>query len=127
MALALAGYLVAVDTGRRTMLEVWIDILVFAVVPLILVIALGLIIGLAVSALVWALFFFVRNQIRKVRHYTPPSPLENLQALNAVQRALIVPAGNTWWLLGFGAVFAVVSLVVDLILLLFGFPCPPSS
>ena len=39
VALALAGYLVAVDTGRRTMLEVWIDILVFAVVPLLLVIA----------------------------------------------------------------------------------------
>ena len=63
VALALAGYLVAVDTGRRTMLEVWIDILVFAVIPLLLVIELGLIIGLAVGALVWALFFLVRNQI----------------------------------------------------------------
>ena len=49
-----------------------------------------------------------------MRHYTPPSPLENLQALNAEQRAVIVQRatlGGFW----FGAVFAVVSLVVDLI------------
>ena len=49
-----------------------------------------------------------------MRHYTPPSPLENLQALTAEQRAVIVQRatlGGFW----FGAVFAVVSLVVDLI------------
>lgn len=114
VVLALAGYLVAIDTGRRTMLEVWIDILVFVLIPLLLVIQLGLIIGLAVSAIIWAIFFFARTQIRKVRHYTPPQPLENLQVFDEEQQKALMQravAGGFW----FGVVFAVVSLVVDLI------------
>ena len=114
LVLALAGYLVAIDTGRRSMLEVWIDILVFALVPLLLVIQLGLVIGLALSAVAWAIYFYARNQIRKARHYTPPPPLENLQVLNTEQRATIVKravAGSFW----FAIAFAAVSLVVDLI------------
>src|SRR5947209_11208004 len=51
--IALAGYLVAADTGRRSIIDVWIDILLFALVPLIFVILFGLIIGLALCAIVW--------------------------------------------------------------------------
>lgn len=73
VAIAFAAYLVAVDTGRRTMLEVWIDMLVFALIPLLLVMTpqFGLIIGLALSAVVWGIFFYVRSLIRKARVYTP--------------------------------------------------------
>ena len=35
--MALAGYLVAADSGRRGALELWIEVLVFAVIPLVLV------------------------------------------------------------------------------------------
>jgi hypothetical protein len=45
--IALAGYLVAADSGLRGMIALWIDILVFVLVPLLLVISQGLVIGLA--------------------------------------------------------------------------------
>src|SRR5215470_4359983 len=69
--ITLAGYLVAADTGRRGMGEVWMDVAIFAVVPLVLVLLAGLIIGLALSVVVWALFFYVRGLVRKARNYTP--------------------------------------------------------
>src|SRR5215472_10959275 len=36
--IALAGYLLAADSGRRSMFEVWLDVLFFIVAPLVLVI-----------------------------------------------------------------------------------------
>ena len=63
--IALAGYLVAADTGRRGMIEVWIDVIIFAIVPLVLVLQqTGLIIGLALSAIVWGIFCYVRGLMR---------------------------------------------------------------
>jgi ABC-type branched-subunit amino acid transport system permease subunit len=112
--LLLAGYVVAADTGRRSAIETWTDILIFAVVPLILVILFGLIIGLALCAIVWPLYFLVRNQLRKARHYTPPPPLESLTVIDAEQRAVLIgraTAGSFW----FALAFAVISLIVDLV------------
>ena len=112
--MTLVGYLVAADSGQRGMIELWIDILVFVVVPLLLVISLGLIIGLALCAVVWPLYFFVRRRVVKALHYTPPSPLKSLKVLDAEQRAVLLSraaAGGLW----FGAVFAVVWLILDLI------------
>ena len=40
--IALAGYLVAADSGLRGMFELWIEIAVFAIVPLLLVQSQGL-------------------------------------------------------------------------------------
>jgi ABC-type branched-subunit amino acid transport system permease subunit len=83
-------------------------------VPLLLVISLGLIIGLALCAVVWPLYFFVRRRVVKALHYTPPPPLMSLKVLDAEQRAVLVSraaAGGSW----FGAVFAVVWLILDLI------------
>jgi CDP-diglyceride synthetase len=54
--IALAGYLVAADSGRHGMVALWIDVLIFAVVPLLLVMSLGLIIGLALCAIVWPIY-----------------------------------------------------------------------
>jgi hypothetical protein len=98
--IALAGYLVAADTGRRSMIEVWIDVLIFAVVPLVLVILAGLIIGLALCVIVWGIFFYVRGLVRKARHYTPPPVAEDLNVLGAEQRARIMSraiAGGFWF------------------------------
>ena len=112
--ITLAGYLIAADSGQRGMIELWIDIAVFVLVPLFLVIGQGLIIGLALSVIVWLVYFFVRRSVRQMRHYTPPSPLQNLRTLEAEQRADLMSRaimGGFW----FSVVLAVVWLVVDVI------------
>ncbi len=112
--LLLAGYLVAADSGRRGMIELWIEVIVFALVPLILVIPFGLILGLALAAVVWLAYFFARNILRKARHYVPPPPLESLKAIDAEQRSILMNRA----ILGgfcFGLAFAIVTLIVDLI------------
>ncbi|MEO8973329.1 MAG: hypothetical protein ABI406_17220, partial [Ktedonobacteraceae bacterium] len=91
VVLLLVSYLVAADSGRRGTIELWIDIAVFALVPLVLVILFGnLILGLALSFVVWLVYFFVRNTVRKMRHYTLPPPLESLKSLNTEQRSAIM-------------------------------------
>ncbi len=120
---ALAGYLVAADSGRSGMLELWVDILIFALIPLVLVILSGLIIGLALSAVIWPLYFFVRNLLRKARHYTPPPPQAKLKVLTTEQQSELMRraiAGSFW----FGVVFALVWLIADLIFAVTG-PFPP--
>jgi ABC-type branched-subunit amino acid transport system permease subunit len=112
--IALAGYLVAADSGLRSMVELWIDIAVFVLVPLFLVQGLGLIIGLALCAVIWPVYFFARRRLYRALNYTPPTPLLNLKALDVEQladlkrRAII---GSFW----FSVVLAVVWLIVDLI------------
>jgi ABC-type branched-subunit amino acid transport system permease subunit len=112
--MALVGYLVAADSGNRGMIELWIDLAVFTLVPMLLALSLGLVIGLALCAVIWPLYFIVRRRVVKALHYTPPPPLKNLKVLDAEQRAVLVSraaAGGFW----FGAVFGVVWLIVDLI------------
>ena len=112
--ISLAGYLVAADSGRRSMIELWTDVFIFTVVPLILVIFFGLIIGLALCAVVWPIYFYVRGLLRKARHYVPPPPLESLEVINAEQRVVLMgraTAGGFW----FGVAFALVSLITDLV------------
>lgn len=112
--ITLAGYLVAADSGQRGMIALWIDILVFVLVPLLLVISLGLIIGFALCAVVWPLYFLVRRRVIKALHYTPPPPLQNLRILEAEQRADLMNRaimGGFW----FSVALAVVWLIADLI------------
>ncbi|HEX9131824.1 MAG TPA: hypothetical protein VF844_06000 [Ktedonobacteraceae bacterium] len=112
--ITLAGYLVAADSGLRGMIEVWVDIAVFALVPLLLVQSLGLIIGLALCAIIWPLYFLARRRIYKALHYTPPTPLLNLKVLSDDQRVELKKraiSGSFW----FSVALAVVWLVVDLI------------
>jgi ABC-type branched-subunit amino acid transport system permease subunit len=121
VVIAFAAYLIAVDTGRRTMLEVWLDILIFAVIPLLLVMEpqLGLIIGLALSALIWGIYFYVRNLVRKMAHVPPAPPLQNLTVLDTEQQAALVRRaveGGFW----FAVIFALLWLVVDLIFFFVG-------
>src|SRR5947209_2109281 len=112
--IALAGYLVAADSGRRRFLDLWLDVLIFALVPLILVISTGLILGLALSVVTWGIYIYVRNRIRKARHYVPPSPLASIGVLDEEQRTILLQravAGGFW----FATAFAIVTLVIDLI------------
>ncbi|HLX39789.1 MAG TPA: branched-chain amino acid ABC transporter permease [Ktedonobacteraceae bacterium] len=115
VVLLLVSYLVAADSGRRGMIELWIEVVVFTLVPLVLVILFyNLILGLALSVVVWLVYFFVRNVVRKVRHYTPPPPLESLKVIDAEQRSELINRailGGFW----FGLALALISLVVDLI------------
>ena len=112
--ITLAGYLVAADSGLRNMFEVWIDIAVFALVPLLLVQNLGLILGLAVCAIFWGLYFFARRRVLKALKYTPPKPLLHVKVLDAQQRAEVKNRGimGGFW---FSIALAVVWLIVDLI------------
>jgi branched-chain amino acid transport system permease protein len=112
--IALAGYLVAADSGLRGMFGVWIDIAVYALVPLLLVQSLGLIIGLAVCAIFWGLYFFARRRVFKALKYTPPIPLLHVKALDAQQRVEVKNRGimGSFW---FSVALAVVWLIVDLI------------
>ena len=112
--ITLAGYLVAADSGLRGMIELWVDILVFVLVPLLLVISQGLIIGLALCAIIWPVYFFARRRIYKALHYTPPTPLLNLKVLSDEQRVELKnrAIGGSFW---FSVALAVVWLIVDLI------------
>ena len=112
--IALAGYLVASDSGLRGMFELWIDIAVFALVPLLLVQSQGLILGLAVCAIFWLLYFFARRRVFKALKYTPPKPLLHVQVLDAEQRIEVKNRGimgGLW----FSIALAVTWLIVDLI------------
>ncbi|MGI9059240.1 MAG: branched-chain amino acid ABC transporter permease [Ktedonobacteraceae bacterium] len=112
--IALAGYFVAADSGRRSIGEIWLDIAVFTLVPIFLVMGAGLIIGLALSVIVWGAFFYVRTLVRRIRHYTAPPPLASLKVITTEQRANLMNkaiAGGFW----FGLAFSLLSLVVDLI------------
>ena len=98
--MALAGYFVAADSGRRSMLEIWLDIAIFALVPLFLIIETGLIFGLVLSVIVWGIFFYIRTLVRRIRHYTAPPPLESLSVINAEQRGILMSraiAGGFWF------------------------------
>ncbi len=112
--IALAGYLVAADSGLRNMYEVWIDIAVFALVPILLVQSLGLIIGLTVCAIFWVLYFFARRRLLKALKYTPPTPLLHVEALDTQQRAEVKRRGimGGFW---YSVALAVTWLIVDLI------------
>lgn len=119
VVILLAGYLVAADSGRRGTIDLWIDILTFALVPLVLVIQFGLIIGLALCAIVWPVYFFIRNRIRKLINYTPPPALPALKVLTNDQRSMLVSkavAGSFW----FATVLALVLLVVDIVYFVLG-------
>jgi ABC-type branched-subunit amino acid transport system permease subunit len=112
--LALSGYLVAADSGRRKTLSLWLDILVFVVVPLFLVLTNGLILGMAFAAIVWTLFFIVRNRVFRARPASIPTSVEALVLSDVEQKSLLMSraiAAGFW----FATVFAVISLVVDLI------------
>ncbi len=115
----LAGYLLSTDSGRRTILLTWLDVLLFAVVPLTLIIVTtNLFFGLALCVIVWGVYFFMRNRFFKSRKQAAPTSASTLVlelplSLDGDQRASLIARaslGGFWY----GMAFALVSLVVDL-------------
>ncbi len=117
VTLALAGYLVAADSGRRGMIEVWVDVVVFVVLPIVLIVLTNnnLIIGLALCGIVWPIYFVLRKRIPFLARLQLPlsSPLSNLRVLTAEQKAEMVQRGKMggFW---FGLALAVIWLAIDL-------------
>lgn len=115
--LALAGYLMAADSGRRSMIEIWVDILIFTVVPILLISATdNLIIGLALCGIIWPIYFILRNRLKFLAFLNPKSipPPAKIPLIGSKQRALMMyraRAGGFW----FGSALALVWLAVDLI------------
>ncbi len=112
--IALAGYLVAADSGRRGYLDLWLNVFVFVLVPLLLTIIISnLIVGLTASVIVWSIYFLIRRVVRRVTHYAPRAPIEALKsdALPSAELMSRAQSGGFW----FATLFAVIWLVVDLI------------
>lgn len=114
-SIVLQGYLVAADSGRRSIVEVWLDALFTIVLPIIfLYVTNNLLIGLALGAIVWAIYNLVRTRIRTAMHYTPPAPLEALQTMDTEQQTgllRLARLGGFW----FATIFAVIFLALDLV------------
>ncbi len=112
---ALVGYAVAADSGRQKPLFLWVSMLVFTVVPIILIsLADDLFVGLSFSVLAWIPYFLAIWLWRKFHPVAPAPPLERLGPLNSEQQEHLMRravAGGFW----FGAAYAVVALVIDLI------------
>src|SRR5579884_287693 len=89
--IGLAGYLVAADSGRRGLFELWLNVLIFVVLPLLFIISVSnLIIGLTASVIVWGLYFLVRRLVLKIRPAAAPAPVEALKILYADQQATLM-------------------------------------
>jgi ABC-type branched-subunit amino acid transport system permease subunit len=119
--IAFAGYLVATDSGRSSLLETWIDVFVFTLVPLLLVsnlgLNLGLIIGLAVSAIVWVVYFYVKRWLQRVRTVPPSVSLargRQVQTARGEQAQLLMQRGilGGFW---FAVTLDVIWLILDLV------------
>lgn len=112
--IALAGYLVAADSGRTGILRVWLDMLFFIVIPLFLVISNGLVLGLGFSVIIWGIYIFIRNRIMRARTSSELEPLESLKVIDAEQRAELIGRAESagFW---FATIFGVIALVVDII------------
>jgi ABC-type branched-subunit amino acid transport system permease subunit len=111
--IALAGYLVAADSGYRGLFESWLDIAIFAILPLLLILSQGLVIGLALCAVIWPIYFIVRRRYLGRLFHTAPL-IEKLDIVDAERRVIIANRailGGFW----FGTTFAVIWLIADLI------------
>jgi ABC-type branched-subunit amino acid transport system permease subunit len=117
--ITLVGYGIATDNGQQSMLELWVDILFFILIPLLLIMESGLVIGMAVSTIVWLAYTIARARVRTWLHRPSPVLWKSLpgpfsgQPVPLLRRAAL---GGFW----FGAVFAAVSLIVDVIFYISG-------
>ena len=119
VVMMLAGYLVAADSGRSGMLKLWIDVTVFAVIPLFLVIFSGLVIGLALCVFVWSIYFYLRGRVRKALTFPPPLQLKYLTSFSAekINKSLRSFIVSGFWA---GVAAAVAWLLYNFLLLVSG-------
>jgi ABC-type branched-subunit amino acid transport system permease subunit len=115
LVLALAGYLVASDSGRRKTVSIWLDSLLFAVVPVLLIdITNSLVIGIALSGVVWAIFFTVRKRIKFLAD--PPTPMTSLPTISPDELWRRAILGGFW----LGLTLSVIWLLVDILFFITG-------
>jgi ABC-type branched-subunit amino acid transport system permease subunit len=117
LALTMAGYFTAADSGRRSMVELWVDVIIFTLVPMLLIIlTTSLVIGLALCVIVWPLYFWLRKPVLAALHYAPPNPLDEVVEIDSEQQAALKIRARSagFW---FGTTLAVIWLVIDLIYL----------
>ena len=119
MVLGFGGYLVAVDSGRRKPVDVWVDVLLYAVVPIVMISQTNsLVLGIAISAVIWGVFILVRNILRrrfKVMLPLPPLATAPTSVSNQELRRRAIMGSVC-----FGTVLAVIWVVVDVIFYLSG-------
>ncbi len=115
--IALSGYLVAVDSGRQGMIGLWIDSIVYAVLPVLIispVVTDNLIIGLALCAVLWGAYFLVRKWIMALLGNAADGAPRKQVALSDEQQTVVrsrAVQGSFW----FATSFAVVWLIADII------------
>jgi ABC-type branched-subunit amino acid transport system permease subunit len=111
---ALSGYLLAVDSGRHSFASVWVDVVLYAVVPILLIaLTNDLVIGTALSAVAWGAYFLGRAIARRrfnrflpvVAPADPPAPIANAE----LRRRAIIGS------VSFGVVLALIWIVVDIV------------
>jgi ABC-type branched-subunit amino acid transport system permease subunit len=117
---AFAGYLVASDSGRRGFFEIWVEILLFIITPLILIITVNnFLLGIAGAAILWMLYFSLRPIVYKLLHYQPPTPLVQPPVLDTRHRQHMLNrarSGSFW----FATILSLVWLIVDIIYIVSG-------
>jgi ABC-type branched-subunit amino acid transport system permease subunit len=121
--IALVGYLVAADDGRRGRygtIELWADMIAYTVIPILLISWTNdLLIGLALAVIIIAIYLSLRKVVRNLLHYSPPTPLTDIQVIDEYKRAFLIKKariGSFW----FATVFAIISLIADGIFFLLG-------
>jgi ABC-type branched-subunit amino acid transport system permease subunit len=121
--IALVGYLVAADDGRRGrygIIELWADMIAYTVIPILLISWTNdLLIGLALAVVIIAIYLFLRRAVRNILHYSPPSPLTGIQVIDEEQRTFLISKariGSFW----FATIFAIISLITDIIFFVLG-------
>ena len=110
----LAGYLVAADSGKRGIIEVWADMLLFAVIPILLIsVTNNLVIGLALCAIIWPIYFLIRRRLNLFPSTKYVPKVESLLVDNEQKATMLRRARMSgFW---YGTLLAVIWLIVDLI------------
>ena len=123
--IALTGYLVAADSGRRSTVEIWLDMTMFVLVPLFLFVATtNLLISLALCAVLWPFYFLIVRRVRKALKIALPPPQATVTVLTDEQQQVLMNravAGGFW----LATIFSVVYLIADIVFFVSGSPFPP--
>ncbi len=121
--IALAGYLVATDSGRGKFWTTWLDVAIFALLPLLLVMVVAgqlpgenaLILGMALSVVIWGIYFLIKNLIQRRSTGKRNQSTGNIMSAPAdipspvlLQRAVL---GAFWFTVALDVIWFVIDLV----------------
>ncbi|WP_052888936.1 branched-chain amino acid ABC transporter permease [Thermogemmatispora carboxidivorans] len=111
----LTGYLVAADSGRQGLLDLWISMFFFTVVPILLIyITANLFVGLAASVVIWAVYYYGRRLVQRFFPPAPLPPLPSLKVLDAEMRETLLTRarlGSFWFAFSFSLIWLLADLL----------------